>query len=436
MKNGVSSCLLLFYKACFFFVPIPLFYDFGGGGWLFILLEDYNRIFDSPSIPMPIGAMALLIGLFIGFVVKIFSPSYMSTVLPPLKLSIFLCYFLLFFGCYALFVSGLSPARLVQVVLPAVILSFLSFPRRHNDRFDVLRLYILGAGGWFFLHFLSIVLSAEEFISPHYREDFTHFYGYLVYQSLVSYPGVVALVLYLIAWAVFEHVAKAGNVRKYWFLLWCFSLLFALMYIGFASGRRAFVVEVFAGLLIILLAFFYYGIRFQYAKKTRLLISVLFFLFLVFCLAFYFNTDLSYRVMSSVEQGTFDSGRINILGRAVDFFYQNPLVLLFGAGGSDAPGFHNFFLDQMHRVGALGLVFIYSVTYYLIRSAYKALRNENKLGYMKSVLLAMIFSSFFLQSMINASVSQPYYLVNIVVVLMLVVFSLPYKLASSSKRNA
>ena len=139
---------------------------------------------------------------------------------------------------------------------------------------------------------------------------------------------------------------------------------------------------------------------------------------------FYINTPVSQRVLESIQENTFDSGRVDILGSAFEFFTNNLLVLFFGGGERDIPGFHNFILDQIYRIGLIGFLSVYVTMGLLIRRFIKINDLGTVYRYQRSMFIFILLSSLFLQSMINASVSQPYYFVNFLVVSMLVYFVL------------
>lgn len=93
-------------------------------------------------------------------------------------------------------------------------------------------------------------------------------------------------------------------------------------------------------------------------------------------------------------------------------------------GERDVPGFHNFILDQIYRVGLVGFISVYAIMVLLIKKFVKTNDLGTKYGYQRAVFLVVLLSSLFLQSMINASVSQPYYFVNFLTVILFVYFVL------------
>ena len=418
----------------FFFIPLPLFYDFGRLSFLYIRLEDYNSITDSPLIPMPIGAISFFFAIIIGYICSLAYPQRFKSVLTPAKLLIFYLSIVLPLALYATFVSGLSLPRLVQLLLPMVFISLLSFPTYLQDRTSVLKLTLLSAFVYYTTHFISVIYTSTDFLRVSSNYEFSNIFGILIYQSLVSYPAVMSLYFFL-SLGVIYAMSKGllPELRKY--KLYIYILIFILLYLLAASGRRAFLVEFISGFSIILILSTLFGIKTRFVKKTTVFyLSLFFFLFALFFIL-YTNTPLSERVLTSIEENTFDSGRVDILGNALDFYSSNLDVLFLGGGVKDAPGFHNFVLDQIYRVGIIGLVSVYLTMVLLVRKFIKTIDIGTNYKNHRYVFVLVLLASLFLQSMINASVSQPYYFVNFLTVIMFVYFIL-FSLNNNIRRTS
>src|SRR5690606_20047239 len=212
------------------------------------------------------------------------------------------------------------------------------------------------------------------------------------------------------------------ELRKY--KPYLYLLIFILLYLLAASGRRAFLVEFISGVLIILILSTLLGIKVRFVKKKTVFYLSLFLCLFTSFFIFYINTPLSERVLTSIEENTFDSGRVDILGNALNFYSSNLDVLLLGGGIKDAPGFHNFVLDQIYRVGIIGLVSVYLTMVLLVKKFIKTIDIGTDYKTHRYVFVLVLFISLFLQSMINASVSQPYYFVNFLTVIMFIYFIL------------
>ena len=418
----------------FFFIPLPLFYDFGRLSFLYIRLEDYNSITEIPLIPMPIGAISFFFAIIIGYICSLAYPQRFKSVLTPAKLLIFYLSIVLPLASYATFVSGLSLPRLVQLLLPMVFISLLSFPTYLQDRTSVLKLTLLSAFVYYTTHFISVIYTSTDFLRVSSNYEFSNIFGILIYQSLVSYPAVMSLYFFL-SLGVIYAMSKGllPELRKY--KLYIYILIFILLYLLAASGRRAFLVEFISGFSIILILSTLFGIKTRFVKKTTVFyLSLFFFLFALFFIL-YTNTPLSERVLTSIEENTFDSGRVDILGNALDFYSSNLDVLFLGGGVKDAPGFHNFVLDQIYRVGIIGLVSVYLTMVLLVRKFIKTIDIGTNYKNHRYVFVLVLLASLFLQSMINASVSQPYYFVNFLTVIMFVYFIL-FSLNNNIRRTS
>ena len=350
----------------YIFIPIPFFFDFGRFSFLYIKIDDYDYIADSPLIPMPIGAIAFFLSIIIGYISAIANPGLFRSVFPPAKLLIFYSLVVLPLSLYAVFISNLSLPRLVQLILPMTFISLLSFPVLMKDRLGVLKNTFLSAFLFFNIHFISVISTSLDFLNIDPNLEYSNIFGILIYQSLITYPAVMSLYLFLTLAMI--YVARKDilpSLRKYKYFYYYF--LFILLYLLAVSGRRAFLVEFISAFIVIITFSIIYGISRRYVAKKTLWYFLLFVSLFVSFFIFYINTPVSQRVLESIQENTFDSGRVDILGSAFDFFNNNLLVLFFGGGERDIPGFHNFILDQIYRIGLIGFLSVYVTMGMLIR---------------------------------------------------------------------
>ena len=419
----MRKILLSLYKMMYFFIPIPLFFDFGALSFVYIDINEYDYITNNPLIPMPIGAISFFLAVIIGFICSISYSNLFKSVLSPSKILIFYSLVVFPLSVYAIFISNLSFPRLIQLILPMTFISLLSFPVSLKDRLSLLKITIFSGFIFYSFHFISIILTSNDMFSVDPNTEFSGIFGILIYQSLISYPAVMSLYLFLsmgIIYAARKDILP--TLKKYKFVLYFFVVV--LLYLLAASGRRAFLIEFISSFIIIVFFSFIYGFNKRYVSKLTLFYFIFFvFIFLSFFI-FYINTPLSQRVLESISENTFDSGRVDILGKAFSFFSNNWSVLLVGGGERDVPGFHNFILDQIYRVGLVGFISVYAIMVLLIKKFVKTNDLGTKYGYQRAVFLVVLLSSLFLQSMINASVSQPYYFVNFLTVILFVYFVL------------
>lgn len=419
MKNILFSI----YKYSFFFIPIPLFIDFSNLSVIYYKTESFNFILDRPKIPFPIGGIALFIAIIIGYIYSLIDSRRMKPILSPKKILKFYVFFVFPFFLHCFFIAQLSAPRIVQIILPVLILSAMSLPQSVPDRVSILKATIIGMAIFFILHVASIFSSAKNILYINEKLDFSSFYEIMIYQSLVSYPGVISLYFFLTLGIIYISKKQRMEIGFFQTMLVKITPL-ALLYLLAASGRRAFLVELFSGILIITAFSLFFVLKSGKIKQHPALYFTGFSLLSIIFVTLYLNSPLATRLINSISDNSLDSGRSDILSRAHYFFSNNISVLFFGAGGTNAPGFHNYFLDQVYRIGLLGFIPLYLAIVFLFVRFIK----NNDLGTphqrARTIFMVIILSCCFWQSVINASISQPYYFVNLLTVSMLSYFAI------------
>jgi O-antigen ligase len=281
---------------------------------------------------------------------------------------------------------------------------------------------MFGGVTFFFIHVLSILITSEKIFDVQSQSEFSFIFDILIYQSLVVYPAVISVMLVLIFSFTYSSIHDRSMASKFSRAILAFSPL-VFVYLLSASGRRAAILELLC-FSILIFVYIGYNLIFKIRVSKRLLTFSLYFLFFFLSfLSVYVSTDLSQRFFKSIDKGTFDSGRLDILASAFSFFYNNFSSLLWGAGSDQSPSFHNFFLDQLYRVGLFGFFMIYLATIMIFfrfiskNASIKSYRGG------RAVFLLGIFSCALWQSVVNSSVSQPYYMINILMCFMFVGFT-------------
>lgn len=404
------------YKFLFFFIAIPFFIDFSSLNFL-ILEVDQGLFFleNSPSIPFPIGGVAVFLIVIVGFICSVLYPQYFRCAFSVKQLFLFYIFVIFPLFLYAFFIADLSFPRILQLLLPVNFLSMLSLPVVEKDRRSVIQWYFFGAIIFFFLHFISIWINAKSILDVNEWAEFSSFFGILIYQSLVTYPGVLSLNLFLLFSFLYKLVLEGKGYIGLKFFIY-FSVIFLLLYLLAASGRRAFLVEFISFFLIVSFLSVLYVLYNNTLRKNAIFPVFLIFLLVFLFFYIYFNTPLSSRVLLSMEKNELDSGRVEILNKALFFYLDNLNIFLFGGGDGEYPGFHNYILDQIYRVGLIGLFFVYASMAFVIKRFVYFNDVYVVYAYPRFVFIMVIFSSLFWQSMINASISQPYYFINFLIV--------------------
>ena len=421
INKRIESFIFLIYKFSFLFISVPLFFDFGKMEFMIIEFNDYSPL-DRPAIPFPVGGLSFLMAVISGYFLLIMRSDKVVAIFKPGTMIIFLFFYVIGLGIHSLYVSGLSLPRFIQLIFPAMLLAILTFPVRREDRLVILKFYVIGLLIVISSHFLSLVLTADNIMSVDDRSEFSLVFGLILYQALVSYPGVLSLAFFLSLAVLYRQLSVLPLVKGRSFTVMISLMVFILGFLGLSSGRKSFLAEFLTGFLIILMMAFFYGLVYRKTSLRSLMSLFLFVVFSFFGAFIYLTNGMSGRFVGSIESGNVDSGRLSILKDAFDFFYNNLDIFMLGAGGSGSPGMHNFFLDQIYRIGIFATFFCYFVFAYLIRRFYKKNNIYSSMNFSKSMYILIFGSCVLWQSMVNSSISQPYYLINVLVSVSFVLF--------------
>ena len=392
---------------CLALVPVPVFVDLNDWGFIMQKIS-----FPEAVAPVPIGLFSMACALFLYFIGSLIYPeSYKRFVgfsVTCIGGVVFVCLM-----CWSLFLSEANLLRAVQVYMPLLLLTSISYPVQLFEQRFVFWVVLSSISIFTSLHLISIFLSAADW-SAATPYEFALFYEYGIYQSLVTYTAVISLYLVMAFGAALRQKAK--------FLIRISLVLIALvMLVVLALGaRRASLVEV--SIVLILAAFFavfYFLIRAKLSVGV-VIVSVAM-LPLMFFIDFIGSLPIVVRSVSSYASGNFDSGRFEIYERAVREL-SSDFVLLFGGYGKSS-GYHNFALDLVYTIGLapLGIFFI-TTTYIFVKGIKNMRQGKGKSSWVDVFLFLSIMSCLAVQSMVNASLTQPYYLVNLLMVMLMLYF--------------
>lgn len=396
--------------ACYFPLAFPFFIDL----YDFSIVSQEEYLYEDVRIPFPVGAITLSLAFAYTFIASLIAPKKYVRLLSVSQF-IFLWVGFIFPLCfYYYFVSGLGFVRIIQLVLPLIFLSGFVLPAEDAVRKRLVYSAVLGGVGFFFFHFCYLFLTADNFFKID-EFEYTLLFSHRIYQSLVSYPGVLAIYFFLFL-AILVSRKKIVAMKS--IALLALPIAFVLIVL---AARRVSIFELTAGLGVFLI----YIMVFLFFRTFSLKSVFLFFLLALLSpgiLHVIISSPMYHRSDTSIAAGEFDSGRLDIYRDALDFFISNPMVTLFGAGGSAHVGFHNYFLDTIYRVGVLGLVPLCLSLVLIFLVFLRAGGTQNKLDIK---VFVFIFSlCMFIQIMINSAITQPYYLINFYFVLFSVVFYL------------
>lgn len=394
-------------------VAIPLFIDLRGGEFML----EKSFVVEEGKVPFPLGGAALSIAFLVSYVFSILYKNEFEAVLTPKEMVLFYCLLVPLFLIHTVFISDLSLTRVAQLLLPVIALSVLTVPRRKDTQKLFSTAIFLGGGLFFFLHLTSLMVSSERIFELNHIE-FSFVYEYLIYQSLVTYPGVLSLYFFCALGGILS--SRCGFSAKLLLVVYALVILALLL----VASRRASMLEVGGGLIIM-----FFGPALIAFLRGRVKISSVFVMIFAICmlpLLYYavVTSPLYQRAAASYGAGSFDSGRLDIYDAAFDHFIANPGILFFGAGGDGAVGFHNFFLDTVFRIGIAGIFLYFYMIYFLTKKFLRLCKGRSLQHYTKNIVLTVLVYLLLIQTFVNTSITQPYYAMNFLSALLLVQFYL------------
>ena len=399
----INFVLFRLYLFLFFFIPLPIFFDLST---LTIVNEDMVADGARVGIPFPVGGLAFLFIILLGFYLSFFSRKFTKRICPNSNLIVYYLFVLPAFFVYAYFVSGLALTRIVQITFPLIIFGMITIPVLINDAKFIFQILFISVSMFVLLHFLSLLLTAEDWRLIDEKIEFPFVFDFFIYQSAIYYPAVLVLYVYLLL--IHILFVKRSYVMG--------VMVLVLSFVAFSAGRKATLLEFI--LLYISILFLYFHFVFKgNLKRSKFLLHgfYVFITLMVSVFIIYFSSTGYVRLIDLSHD--LSSGRIAIYFRAIDLFLSNPKELLFGFGGYSPPGMHNFLLDQLFRVGIFGILFLFLIFIYFISKVF----SFEKLGlnHNQKLLFFIFFVPPMVQTVFNASFSQPLYFLNFLVIFLI-----------------
>ncbi|MDM1486831.1 hypothetical protein [Acinetobacter towneri] len=394
-----------FYLCCFLsmLIPIPLFLD-GLVGGVILQKESFPVV---NSFPIPIGLLAFLI-VFIIFFINSFLFKQEYSLLVKNRTNRLVLYFLsIFIFLWSFFLSGNNFFRVFQLILPFILILIVGFPVGKGKIKKITYFYLISFFCFNSTHLVSIFLNNNLFEVS--EREYGLYWGYGIYQAFVSYPGVLALFFCLVSFLFFFE--KRVILKFFLFIF----ILVIIVAIGLAARRISFLEMIFTFLFLFLFLFIDF-VKNKGVVNKNLFLSCVSFIFLIFfILSFYFNMPIFRRASSGMDDGGVDSGRLIIYERAFNFLFSDVYFLMFGYNGYS--GFHNYFLELIFAIGLFP--FLITILTFVFMFKVRINLSFSDIG---SYILLSLFGCFFLQSMFNASITQPLYLCNFLMIMLISFF--------------
>jgi len=389
-------------KVIFFFlgllVPMPIFYDLASRQFIYEKASLDNYLV-SYGVPIPLGLISLVFVGLSSILYVVTQKGLKTRIQQNFFVALFLC---VVFVLYSLI--NVTPLRVASLVVPFLILVFFYYFYQSDFIYkESLKGFVFGAFIMMVLHAISIAYGQLDG-SENKILLFSSFFGYSIYQALVSYSAVFS---FFMCTMVVVFFLPNTHGRLLIFIAICCSLFI----LGFGQ-RKAVLLDV--ALLLFSFLFFISIRAFMLGRvRYRSLFSVVFiafcFLYLVLFTGF---AERSLSVETAVAQR----------GGAYEVFLQvfsqaSALQFLFGHGGGWG-GYSNIFIELVLRLGVFGIVLF--ILPLLIISSYLWERfKTNSSGQTVKVNFEFrVWSLFFVLSLIfsnliNMNLQLPYYVINV-----------------------
>jgi len=380
-------------------IPLPLFYDLFYNHFLFS-----DEAFGHESVvPIPIGFFSFIFFFIVLYVLDFFQKISFTKFFSRNE-SLVLSFLLALLFLHGYFISELRFTRVFQLLSPLVFFMLVSMPNSNK-----LRTYFFNSGVVSFMvfismHFISLFIYSENFFEINSFE-FPMFFGTSIYQSLVSYPGVMSLYLTLVIYII---STKSNRIHYKMIVL---VVIFLLL----STERKAVLFEVF---LILSCAFVIQPLLINPRLTLQVWLKKIFISItgLTIFFVFIFQTPSLERMTNSLGNDSFTGGRLEIYTKAIDLISKDTIGFVFGFGGGDF-SFHNFFLDLIIRIG------VFAALIYLLMLSFVFFKVIKRSKCKASTLFVFcLMGQLLIQLMVNSPLTQPYYIANFCFILLYIIY--------------
>ncbi len=405
VKKGFGYYAFLLLLCTF---PLPLYFNIGDGFTVIDLspVESFTSIGDG-GIPVPLGLVSFSILLMMYITSYHYYKKYISFEFVSLR-AIYLVGTILFILLLVNLYNHGSFLKLVQLYF-FVPFAIVGLRVVDKDFRDDLRVFLLVP--------LSIVVIAH-LISYYFNSEIEFPYRYAaflnssIYSSLVSWPTVLSMYMGLI---IFWNHGKYSRSLAL-ILVNTFILSILLLDISLSQRRES--------ALLISIFFIIFSLKLItivpiIILKLRIKRSYLIILFSASILVLYIYYGVfGERLFGVDSEGIIDVERASIWSDVI--LLIDPVFLLFGQMYANN-NMHNYFISVFVSFGILGLMLIIIPLFSSARFYFPALLSRkfrySSLDFYSGLYLLLLF---IISNFVNASATQPYVLLNFVIVLLLI----------------
>ena len=424
VRNEKTPFSVLLYCMLLALSPWPIFFDLSS--FSIVISRDFWDV--RLAIPIPIGFFAVIAAFMIGKLYCLMG----SRKFIQVNFSVVESIFVVVFGLIIVsqkFTVGLAVERIVQTFSPIIVVIMISFPAQHCHQVLAVRSVFFSICLLLSTHFISVMISSKGALPANAIYDFSFYFEFLIYQSLISYSGFLSLAFIFLFGILFHDLNRITPNRvvlKNMFNGWIVIMLCMTLILGATGARRAFMLEILAAITWIslgLLVLSAYRLRIDSRQCRCGLFLLLFWVSAMFAI---WKTNIMNRFLDSFTTSGYDPGRVETYARGLGYLSEHWTQLLFGLGSLSNPGFHNSWIDLLYRVGMVGttliIIFVARHLYIIFTKITKSGNRVNLMSFMPPFFICVA-----LQTFVNSTLFLPYYLINVVTIFML--------LATIEKKN-
>ena len=382
----ISHILIFFLCA---FASLPIFFDLSTGELIFIKNLYVLHPDDRPGIPLPVST------LFFGAILFYkFFPTLNKLLKRKFNIFLFCIFFLSLIGI----INGISIFRLLQLILPLIILFTLPIVSRNSTRYCsyafVYSIFCFSVLHLFYYYQFGDVIECNQF-----DECNIMFLGYEIYSASVGFPDVIALGLSASLF-IFDSINNA--LKKLLFSMVPIVLLYYLLFLSRASSLLILILSLMVFLFVIILK-----IIINLKINKFIFFSIISSISLI---AFFKKNLMSKLIILPFKFKTLLSGstpRVEVWKENIYGLLDNPITLLFG-GITKQVGGHNYFISILSLIGLVGLILLIICFYLIVIELKNTLKIEGILiSEIKLFSIILAISSLLIGSLINDSLTQP-----------------------------
>lgn len=366
-----------------------------------LILLDFNETKVTAQIengaPIPIGLFSFLLFISVFGVKSVRGFKNL--------LIIFLIYILFY-----LVFNRLGPLKTLALYIPfATLLLLTGIVKENKELHNFVKGYILGAVIFLMLYIISLFQYVFYTESADFNSGGRQFFGFEIYQYLVSVSAVFSLLFCVIFFILYN-----SHFRMYYSKIMNIFILLGSSILLFGAIRKAALIDAIS-LIVIVVYFQFSGNKTSRDIKSNILtISlIIFFGFFYSYLSSSRDASVSYATEQRLEP--YLMILINLTSTDIN-------GILFGYGEEGFGGYSNLILDIFVRSGIFGIV-VYLLSFNLIiyklflsfRNKYINLPLHIKRGVM--ALFGILISNVVVGNIVNLNLIVPYYYVNLLCVL-------------------